>query len=178
MEIVFPQDNEHEFIDIAIKLGYKEICFAYAENKLPRELPKTSKMSIKTAILNPKNPARAKRNADFLIADENARTAFESREIDIVFGLEAKAGRDFIRQRNSGLNHVLCEIANKKNKIYGFNFWDILMSKNRPPIIGRMMQNMMLCRKYKVNTMIFSGAREPIEMRNERDLKSFFDTQR
>ena len=174
MEIVFPQDNEEKFIDIAIKLGYREICFAYAENKLPRELTKTSKLSIKTAILNPKNPARAKRNADFLIADENARTAFESKEIDIVFGLEAKAGKDFARQRDSGLNQVLCEIAAKKNKIYGFNFRDLLMAKNRSAIIGRMMQNMMLCKKYKVNTIFFSGAKEPYEMRNEKDLKLFF----
>ncbi len=173
MEIVFPYNNEEEFADVAVRLGYKEICFAYRENQLPKELPKTKKLAIKIAILNPKNPARAKKSADLVISDENARTSFETKDIDVVFGLEAKAKGDFNRQRNSGLNQVLCEIARKKNKIYGLNFNDILCAKNRTEILSRMMQNLMLCRKYKVRTIIFSGAREPIEMRNVRDLNSF-----
>ena len=175
MEIVFPQNNEQEFVEIAIKLGYKELCFAYREEQLPKEVPKTNKLVIKTAIINPKNPPKARKKAEFLIADENARGAFESKEIDIVFGLESKAGKDFARQRNSGLNQVLCEIANKKNKVYGFNFRDILASKNRALIIGRMMQNLMLCKKYNVRAIIFSGAKEPYEMKNYKDLKSFFE---
>jgi RNase P/RNase MRP subunit p30 len=175
MEIVFPDRNENEFIEMALRLGYKEICFAYEENKLPAELPKTNKLTIKTAILNPKNPGRAKNKSRILISDENARTSFEKSEIDIVFGLEAKGKTDFNRQRNSGLNQVLCQIAAKKNKTYGFNFRDVLIAKNRPAVIGRMMQNMMLCRKYKVKTIIFSGAKEPMEMRNGRDLDSFLN---
>ena len=175
MEIVFPSRNENEFIEMAIRLGYKEICFAYEETKLPASLPKVSKLVIKIAILNPKNPLKSKRKADFLISDENARASFETKEIDIVFGLEAKAKNDFNRQRNSGLNQVLCEIARKKEKTYGFNFRDILVAKDRPAIIGRMMQNIELCRKYKFNTVIFSGAKEPIEMRNSSDIKNFFN---
>lgn len=176
MEIVFPDRNENEFIEMALRLRYKEICFAYDETKLPNSLPKVSKLAIKTAILNPKNPAKARRKADFLISDENARTSFETKEIDIVFGLEAKAKNDFNRQRNSGLNQVLCEIARKKEKTYGFNFRDILVAKDRPAVIGRIMQNIELCKKYKVKTAIFSGAKEAAEMRNLTDLKSFFNT--
>ena len=173
MEIVFPQNNENEFVEMALKLSYREICFAYLENSIPNESPATKKLSIKTAILNPKNPAKAKNKADFVISDENARQSFENKDIDIVFGLEAKAKSDFNRQRDSGLNQVLCEIARKNEKIYGFNFMDVLFAKNRPMIIGRMMQNMELCKKYKVKTIIFSGAKEPIGMRNGRDLVFF-----
>jgi len=175
MEIVFPENNEEEFVEMAIRLGCKEICFAYPENKAPAKIPETKKLSVKIAIINPKNPARAKNKVDFIISDEDARSSFEGREVDIVFGLEAKAKSDFTRQRNSGLNQVLCEIAAKKGKIYGFNFRDVLAAKNRAAIMGRMMQNMMLCRKYKIKTIIFSGAKEPIEMRNPKDLKLFFE---
>jgi len=173
MEIIFPQNNEEEFIEMAIKLEYKEICFAYNEKQFPAKIPETKKLEIKTAIINPNNPARARKKADFLISDENARNAFEGNEIGIVFGLEAKERNDFTRQRNSGLNQVLCEIAARKNKTYGFNFRNVLAAKNRAEIIGRMIQNLMLCKKYKVKIIFFSGAKEPVEMRNERDLKSF-----
>ena len=174
MEIVFPNRNEQEFVEMALRLGYKEICFAYKEEQLPKELPKTGKLAIKTAILNPKNPAKARKKADILIADKNARHAFEKTEIDIVFGLEKNPEKEFMKQRNSGLNQVLCNIAREKNKSYGFNFNDVLNAKDRPLIVGRMMQNLMLCKKYKVKTIFFSGAKEPHEMRNERDLRSFF----
>ncbi len=175
MEVVFPNRNENELIEMALRLGYKEICFAYEENKLPAELPKVNKLTIIKAVLNPKNPGRAKNKAKILLSDENARASFEKSEIDIVFGLEAKAKTDFNRQRNAGLNQVLCQIAARKNKIYAFNFRDVLVAKNRPAVIGRMMQNLMLCQKYKVRTIIFSGAKEPMEMRNERDLGSFLN---
>jgi len=175
MEIVFPENNEEGFVEMALKLGYKEICFAYLENQFPKKIPETKKLLIKTAVINPKNPIKAMKKADILIADENARSAFENKEIAIVFGLEAKAKNDFAKQRNSGLNHVLCEIAARKNKIYGFNFRDVLAAKNRAAIIGRMIQNLMLCKKYKVKTIFFSGAKAPFEMRNKRDLRSFFD---
>jgi RNase P/RNase MRP subunit p30 len=174
MEIVFPQNNEEAFAEMALRLGYKEICFAYPENSIPSKLPAAKKLSIKLAIFNPKNPGRARNKVKILIADENARASFETKEIDIVFGLEAKAKNDYNRQRNSGLNQVLCEIAARKNKSYGFNFRDVLVAKDRPAIIGRMMQNLELCKKYKVKTVVFSGAKEPIEMRNPNDLKSVF----
>ncbi len=176
MEIVFPERNEQEFVEMALKLGYKEICFAYPENKLPKKLPITSKLKIKTAIINPAKPAKAKQKCDFLITDKNARAAFESPFYDIVFGLEKSKENDFMKQRNSGLNQVLCKIAASKNKIYGFNFNDVLNSKNRPLIMGRMMQNIELCKKYKVQTIIFSGAKEPYELRAGKDLESFFKT--
>ena len=175
MEIVFPEQNEDEFVEIAIRLGHKEICFAYPENKLPKELPKTSKLTIKTAIINPAKPAKTRQKCDLIIADKNARAAFEKQDYDIVFGLEKSKENDFMKQRNSGLNQVLCKIAASKDKVYGINFNDVLNSKNRPLVIGRMMQNIMLCKKYKVKMIIFSGAKEPYEIRAQKDLDSFFE---
>ena len=174
MDIVFPEKNERELAEMALKFGYDELLLVYAEQKLPEEKFEFNGIKIKTAILNPKNPLKARKNADILIADKDARHYLEKTGIDIVFGLEAKAGKDFLKQRNSGLNQVLCTIAASRGKIYGFNFRDVLVSKNRPEVMGRMMQNLMLCKKYKVKTIFFSGAQEPLEMRNHKDMDSFF----
>lgn len=174
MEIVFPEQNENEFVEVAIRLGYKEIVFAYPENKLPSDIPDVKKLVIKTAILNSKNPDKVRKKADYLISDKNERASLEKSSVDIVFGLEKLGEKDFMKQRDSGLNQVLCKIAVEKKKIYGFNFNDILKAKNKSVVIGRMMQNLTLCRKYKVKTIFFSGAKEPYEMRTINDMESFF----
>ena len=175
LDIVFPRNNEKELAEMAASLGYDEIVFAYDEQHLPRENFEFRKLKTRIAVLNPKNPLKARKNADMLVADKDARHCLEKTDIDIVFGLEAKEKRDFMKQRNSGLNHILCAIASRRGKTYGLDFRDVLMAKNRADIIGKMMQNMMLCRKYRVRTIIFSGATEPFEMRNYRDMKSFFE---
>ncbi|MEM4337107.1 MAG: RNase P subunit p30 family protein [Candidatus Woesearchaeota archaeon] len=174
-DITFPEENEKQIAETAIKLKYKEVYFAYEEKKLPKEKFNIKGINTKIALINPKNPSKARKKADILIADKEARHYIEKTDIDIIFGLEAKAKKDFMKQRNSGLNQVLCSIAAKRNKTYGFNFRDVLLARNRHEIIGRMMQNMVLCKKYKVKTIFFSGARTPLEMRNWRDMKSFFE---
>jgi len=174
LDIVFPQNNEKALAEMALFLGYDELWFVYDEKQLPKQ-KFDFKIKTKIAVVNPKNPAKAGRNAYILLADKDARHYLEKTAVDIVFGLESKADKDYMKQRNSGLNQVLCTIAAKRSKIYGFNFRDVLFAKNRPDVIGRMMQNIMLCRKYKVKTIFFSGAQEPLEMRNHKDLSSFFD---
>ena len=103
------------------------------------------------------------------IAFNDAR-AFENKRIDVVVSLERASGNDFIHYKNSGMNQVLCKLAKKNGIAIGFNFNDILIGK---PFIGRMMQNVRLCRKYKVNMILASFASNIYEMRNPRDLISF-----
>ena len=175
LDIVFPHNNEKELAEMALSFGYDEVWLAYDEKQLPKDRFVFKGLKIKIAVVNPKNPAKARRSSDVLLADKDARHYLEKTDADIVFSLEAKATKDFMKQRNSGLNQVLCVIAAKRGKTYGLNFRDILFARNRADIIGRMMQNMMLCRKYKVRIIFFSGAKEPLEMRNWRDLKSLFE---
>ena len=96
--------------------------------------------------------------------------AFEDKRIDMVVSSERISGKDFIHYRNSGLNQVLCKLAKKNNITLGFNFNDILKGK---PNMGRMMQNVRLCRKYKVRMVLASFASSIYEMRNPKDLMSF-----
>ncbi len=92
------------------------------------------------------------------------------KNIDIVYGFEESNRKDFIHHRNSGMNHVLAKILHEKDIIVAFSFNSFLSGKD---VIGRMRQNVKLCRKYKVKMVFASFATSPYEMRSLEDLKSF-----
>ncbi|MBI2668149.1 hypothetical protein HYX17_05280 [Candidatus Woesearchaeota archaeon] len=118
-----------------------------------------------------------KLNDELNIVEGNSlnREILTCKSIDILASPEKNRKEDFLHHRNSGLNHILCALA-KKNKIaIAFSFNEILKSKGveRAKIIGRMQQNVRLCRKYKVEMIIASFATNKYEMRSLTDLKSF-----
>lgn len=112
---------------------------------------------------------------DFNLAygKENNRKLLENKKLDILVSPEKTRKKDFIHHRNSGLNHVLCKLAKKNNIAIGISFNDILKSKERDKLIGRIMQNIRLCRKYKVKMVLASFATNKFEMRDAHDLMSF-----
>ena len=90
--------------------------------------------------------------------EKKNRKAVEDKNVDILLSPEKNREKDFMHSRDSGLNQVLCKLAKKNKVAIGFNFNDVLMSKNRSVILGKMMQNVRFCRKYKVKMVIVSGA--------------------
>jgi RNase P/RNase MRP subunit p30 len=83
--------------------------------------------------------------------DEFSRQVLEKLDISVLV-VSVKDRKDFSKQRNSGLNHVLCEIAKKRGIVIGIDFDEIVKSsgKVRAEILGRVMQNIRLCNKKKV----------------------------
>jgi len=94
----------------------------------------------------------------------------ESQGVDIlVIPLENR--KDFMKQRNSGFNHVMAKAAKKNNISIGIDFDEILDAKNsneKSKILSRIMQNIFLCNKNKINMVFISKKYE----RDLRDLKS------
>src|SRR3989344_1223899 len=84
------------------------------------------------------------------------RYALEDNKINILLNPENNKNRDFMHARNSGLNQILCRLANKNNKPIGINFNSLLEMNEIERIyaLGRIMQNIKLCRKYKVKVSI------------------------
>ncbi len=163
-DIVIPNNNEKEFVEIAEKLGYKQLIFLY-ENEIPR-------LQFEARIMMVQKKAKG-----FAVeADDKARAYLEGGNARIVYNLELGQKRDFMHQRASGLNHILCAIARDKKKTIGFSFSTILNSHGtaQAQLIGRLMQNIRLCRKFKVSMFIGSFAKNPFEMRAPRDLGAFF----
>ena len=83
--------------------------------------------------------------------DDLNRKILEKEKINILL-LNQSERKDFMKQRNSGLNQVLAKIAKKKEVIIGINFDEILTSsgKRKSDILARIKQNIKLCNKNKL----------------------------
>lgn len=107
-------------------------------------------------------------------SDTVNRLAVSSSSTDILLDPHLGNRRDTVTQRDSGLNHVLCKLARENNVAIGFSFSSVLHTTDRVTLIGRTIQNIRLCRKYKVQIVIGTFAKGPWELRNIRDVQSFF----
>ena len=104
------------------------------------------------------------------LGEEINRMAVESKKISILVSPEKGFGNDRMDARNSGLNDVLCKLAAKNQVAIGVDMEDVLRLPQDARIrrLGKILQNVRLCRKYKVRMVLVDG-----RGRNEKDLKSF-----
>ena len=180
IDIIFPNKNEKEFIELAEKLDHKGLVLVYKDKKeIPDFKKLKTKLKVYTGIITGfKGIETAKKNSDLVIvkSSDADRRIFEKSRADLIFEFEGSERKDFIHHKASGLNQVLCKLASKRKISIGFSFSSLLNASNyrRAQIIGRMMQNIKLCRKYKVKTVIASFASTPYEMRSAKDLEAFF----
>ena len=183
-DIVIPDNNEEEFIAIASKLGYKTLYLLYNyENyqSKKKNFADIANIKIVNGILaDNKNLKKIKNKMEEGSVFVAAKSSDKDMEImegslaNLIFSFEENQRRDFMHQRASGLNHILCGLARKNNITLGFSFTSILNAKNRHEILGRMMQNLRMCKRFKVKTIIASFAKNPYEMRSMHDLRSLF----
>ena len=191
IDIVIPNNNEEEFITIAEKLGIKELMFLYPYenyiklkdniNKKKEIEGKNKKIKIHYGILadlknTQKINNKLKNKKEFVvIKSSNAnREVIEKPKANLIFSLEEYGWKDYIHQRASGLNQILCRLANKNKVAIGYSISSLLDSKDKSVILGRIIQNIMLCRKFKVKTVIASFTSNPYQMRSPHDLISLF----
>jgi len=187
-DFVLPDNNEAEFIELASKLGVKKLYFlyefdSYIQQKTEKKLKSMEFRDIRVEtcfIVSHKNINIALKHSKLLVAESSDDNRFfiEGKKIKLIYGFEETNRKDYMHQRASGLNHIICELAGKNNVAIGFSY-NSLFNKNAQiasSLIGRMMQNIFLCQKYKVKTSIGSFSSRPFEMRNSHDLASLFTT--
>lgn len=182
IDIVFPKNKEKEFAKIAEKLKYDELCFAYQfkgknefvkKQKMIEKLQKEAKIKLHTALVAlPKNYTEAKSMADLVLikGTENNAELILNHKPQIIFELENLSQKDFIYSRNSGLNNYACELAKKNKTVIGYSLASLKDSKK----LGRIKQNIKLCRKHKAEQAAFSLADNPYKMRNPNDMIGLF----
>jgi RNase P/RNase MRP subunit p30 len=126
-------------------------------------------------LVEAKQVNKARSVCDFVLVKSTGddQIILEKSKPDIIYDLELVAKKDKLNFRLSGLNQVLCKLASKNKVIVGFSFSLIFNAKNRVMILGRIIQNIRLCRKYKVDTAFASFARNLFELRAWHDLISF-----
>lgn len=190
VDIVFPNNNEKKFLELAPKLGYDGLCFVYefkTKKDFAEQIKKIEKLKQKTslslfigALTKPKQTSSVKSFSDIIIVSASAQSQKENRYVlekpraDILFGLELEPRKDSMHHKNSGLNQVLCALATKNRTMIGFPL-SILMEKKdmlRTIFMGRASQNIRFCRKYKCDMIIASFARTSFEMRSPTDIES------
>ena len=190
IDLVMPKDNEAEFIEMAGKLGIPGLCFLYhctnrkefEEHKaLVDNLKATTKLKLFSGIVADAAALAAAKQLTKVVAvtsSSHDRDVIERGRPGILFGMELLEQRDALHQRNSGLNQVHCALMAQNRVMAAFPFAPLLSleSKRRALAMGRIMQNIRLCRKYRVVMLIASFAEQPFSLRSGHDLKSFYTT--
>ncbi len=101
------------------------------------------------------------------------RKSVENKKVDVLLSPEINKKKDSFHYRKSGLNQVLCKLAKENDVAIGFDFSKLLNSKEKSKILGRMMFNYKICKKYKVKMVFSSFAKNKFELRNEDSLRVF-----
>jgi len=199
LHVHFNEEIE-ETIEIAKRLGWKGICITeYFEGKKSerkfldftkkideikrRNLSKKGKeieiligAEIKEDIR--KNSRDALNFSDIIIVhggnEKINREASECWEVDILAHPEISTGKDFMNQKNSGIDHIIAKLLKEKVIAIEINFSELLNASAalRAQKIGRICQNIILARKYGVPIIITSGAKSKYELRSPKDLLS------
>ena len=77
------------------------------------------------------------------------RKILENKDVDILLCPGIHTRKDRLKQRDSGLNEILCKIAKKNNIKIGISISEIKKKKGkeRALVLARIQQNILLCKK-------------------------------
>lgn len=128
------------------------------------------------AIINTSNLQEARKQIDKLVKNKEKvivqgrdiefnRKILEIKKVNMLV-LQHKQGRDKLKQRDSGLNHVLCNLAKENNITLAIDFSEIINSKEkeRAKILGRIIQNIKLAKKSKNNLTILNKPKDLLSL--------------
>lgn len=166
------KNKSQEMQALSREFGFREILL------VSKDSAKTDCFFLDNAKDYRKEIQKARKKFDAIIVKGNPK---ENRKIveaspDILLSPHSSGKKDFMRERNSGLNQIICKIAAEKKVVVGIDFNEVLQAENRELIIGRIMQNIKLCRKYKVKMLLASFASGLLELRDAQDLIAFAQT--
>ncbi len=168
-DVVMPNKNEEEFIEMALSLGYDEIVFL---TKDIRYRYSSNKIKVRTAFLvsTTNQISVARKNFDYVFA--NAERQFFESKVDYIINAELYDRKDSFHYKRTALNQVHAKLCREKNICLVFSFNNIL-ARNRIQTLGRMFQNATIAKKYKLSTAAFSMAHDPMNMKSRTILDAF-----
>ncbi|MGV8150470.1 MAG: hypothetical protein ACP5NV_01955 [Candidatus Woesearchaeota archaeon] len=161
-DVVIPNKNEEDFIDVALSLGYGEIVFLSNDLKYKYS---SKRINVKTAFLlsTTNQIGHAKKSFDYVFASAD-RKFFELR-VHYIINAENSDRKDSFHYKRTALNQVHAKLSKDNNISIVFSFSN-LFDKNRIITLGRMFQNAKLVNKYSVKSDSFSLATSPINMKS------------
>jgi ribonuclease P/MRP protein subunit RPP1 len=117
-----------------------------------------------------------KENKEIIVKAQDSefnRKILETPGVNILLSPEINNRKDKLKQRDSGLNEILCKLATKNKITIGINL-EILKTldkKEKAIILSRIIQNIKLCKKAKCKLKLINK-----EILNKRDIQAFFHT--
>ncbi len=101
--------------------------------------------------------------------DDFNRKIVENSDVDVLFGLEMHDRRDYLKQRDSGLNEVLCKLAKKNGVKVGVDLKGLsrLNGVEKASVLARVMQNVKLCRRVGTEIVVLDDV-------GKLEIQSFF----
>lgn len=115
----------------------------------------------------------SKAKALIVLGTSNERKLIEG-PIDGVTQLEQNAKKDHLHFRKAGLDQVTGKILGKDRKALILSYSDVRKSKEPGKLLGRMMQNARIAKKYKIPVIPCTYATSEEELLEQEDLHAFF----
>lgn len=141
------------------EIGLNEIFFLTPENSVIVDTG--SKEDLRRAIssAHSKNKIIIVKGQD----DEINRIVLEDKRVSMLLSPEGKRKKDSMHSRNSGLNHVLCALASRNDIAIGIDYSEFkrMNGKEAAEHLGRVMQNVRLCRQYHAPMVLASFGKKP-----------------
>ena len=103
------------------------------------------------------------------------RRAIETLRIDYLISPENNVSRDTLKQRDSGINHVVAKVAKEKGVKIVVDFSEVakLKGKEKALRMGKVIQNIEICRKVGCGLKIASLATEKCSVVDEKGRVAF-----
>ncbi len=88
------------------------------------------------------------------------RKILEIKDVNVLLSLEIHNRKDKLKERDSGLNEILCTIAKKNNIKIGIDVDAIkkIPKKEKARVIARLKQNIFLCKKIGTQLCFFPSS--------------------
>jgi len=164
VDVCLPKNNEEEFIKAAEKLGTKGLLFLYEKKeKNISSLQTKTKIKLYSGTINGSSKINFVKAEQQNIVDKNSK---------FLYGFEDLEKKDSFHYRRSGTNQVLCKLIKTKNKVFVLDMEKIFTSSDKETLLGRLQQNLMLIRKYKLDLIICSFATKSSNLRAEEEYKA------
>ena len=173
IDIVLPNGNEKELLARAKQLGITSLVCLSSQ-------PSTADGCVMGIIAQPGSVEKSRKKAAItaLFSTEKDLHVVEHEHPTLLINPEYEDRADALHQRASGLNHILARACAKNTVTVCFSVAPLLKlsPSKRAQILGRISQNISICRQFKVSMRIATLATTPAELRNPADLVSLFVT--
>lgn len=161
-DVVIPNNNEEEFIERALALRYTELVFLSMNINYVK--PSSENIIIKTAYLlrDVSEISQARKRFDYVCA-KSERKYFESK-IDFILDAELSDRKDSFHYKSTGLNQVHAGLARENEIKIILSFSNLFLDTCN--VLGKLFQNAVLIKKYKLKFFTLSMATRPELMRS------------